>query len=294
MRYCRAMSASTHPGHDEGFAPEWVEAALADALSVPAAVPVLAISGLQGSGKSTLAAQIAALARRRGRRPAVLSIDDVYLTRAERRQLAGDVHPLLATRGPPGTHDVALACALLDALRAGGPAVLPRFDKLADDRAPDPAWERLDAGADLVIFEGWFLGTPAEDEDALRPPINALEREHDADGRWRRYCNDALRRDYPALWRRCDHLWFLQPPGFEVVATWRGQQERALARARPGVAAMDAAGVARFVQFFERVSRQALRTLPGLADRMLVLDEQRRPLQERRQSRPASRESLRD
>ena len=276
MRYCRAMSASTHPGDGEGFAPEWVEAALADALVVPAAVPVLAISGLQGSGKSTLAAQIARLARQRGRRPAVLSIDDVYLTRAERRQLARRVHPLLATRGPPGTHDVDLACALLDALRAGQPVVLPRFDKLADDRAPESAWERLPA-ADLVIFEGWFLGTPAEDDDALRAPINALEREQDADARWRRYCNDALRRDYPALWRRFDRLWFLQPPGFEVVAGWRAQQERQLARARPDAVSMDTAGVARFVQFFERVSRQALRTLPARADRTLVLDEYRRP-----------------
>ncbi|MGX5730824.1 kinase [Pseudoxanthomonas beigongshangi] len=271
------MSASTHPGDGEGFAPEWVEAALADALSVAAAVPVLAISGLQGSGKSTLAAQIAALARRRGRRPAVLSIDDVYLTRAERQRLARDVHPLLATRGPPGTHDVARACALLDALRTGSPAVLPRFDKLADDRAPEAAWEQLDAGADLVIFEGWFLGTPAEHDNALHAPINALEREQDPDGRWRRYCNEALRRDYPALWRRCDRLWFLQPPGFEVVAAWRGQQERQLARARPDAASMDDAGVARFVQFFERVSRQALRTLPDLADRTLALDERRRP-----------------
>jgi len=277
MRYCRAMSASTHPGDGEGFAPEWVEAALAAALSVRAAVPVLAISGVQGSGKSTLAAQIAALARRRGRRPAVLSIDDVYLTRAAREQLARDVHPLLATRGPPGTHDVALACALLDDLRAGRPVVLPRFDKLADDRAPETMWERRDSGADLVIFEGWFLGTPAEDDGALRAPLNALEREQDADGRWRRYCNAALQRDYPALWRRFDRLWFLQPPGFEVVAGWRGQQERALARARPGAAAMDAAGVARFVQFFERVSRQALRTLPAIADRTIPLDGRRRP-----------------
>ncbi len=277
MRYCRAMSASTHPGDGEGFAPEWVEAALADALSVPAAVPVLAISGLQGAGKSTFAAQIATLARQRGRRPAVLSIDDVYLTRAERQRLARDVHPLLATRGPPGTHDVALACALLDALRAGRPAVLPRFDKLADDRAPEAAWERLDAGADLVIFEGWFLGTPAEQDAALREPLNALERERDGDGRWRRYCNDALRRDYPALWRRFDRLWFLQPPGFEVVAGWRAQQERQLAQARSDAASMDDAGVARFVQFFERVSRQALRTLPTLADRTLALDERRRP-----------------
>lgn len=276
MRYCRAMSASTHPGDADGFAPEWVEAALAAALSVRAAVPVLAISGLQGSGKSTFAAQIARLARARGRHPAVLSIDDVYLTRAERQQRARAVHPLLATRGPPGTHDVGLACDLLDALRAGRPATLPRFDKLADDRAPESAWERLEV-ADLVIFEGWFLGTPAERDDALREPLNALEREQDGDGRWRRYCNDALRRDYPALWRRFDRLWFLQPPGFEVVAGWRAQQERELARARPDVASMDDAGVARFVQFFERVSRQALRTLPDLADRTLALDERRRP-----------------
>ncbi|UBB26006.1 kinase [Pseudoxanthomonas japonensis] len=270
------MSASTHPGDADGFAPEWVEAALAAALSVRAAVPVLAISGLQGSGKSTFAAQIARLARARGRHPAVLSIDDVYLTRAERQQRARAVHPLLATRGPPGTHDVGLACDLLDALRAGRPATLPRFDKLADDRAPESAWERLEV-ADLVIFEGWFLGTPAERDDALREPLNALEREQDGDGRWRRYCNDALRRDYPALWRRFDRLWFLQPPGFEVVAGWRAQQERELARARPDAASMDDAGVARFVQFFERVSRQALRTLPDLADRTLALDERRRP-----------------
>lgn len=276
MRYCRAMSASTHPGDADGFASEWVEAALAAALSVRAAVPVLAISGLQGSGKSTFAAQIAALARARGRHPAVLSIDDVYLTRAERQQRAREVHPLLATRGPPGTHDVELACRLLDALRAGRPATLPRFDKLADDRLPESAWERLEM-ADLVIFEGWFLGTPAERDDALREPLNALEREQDGDGRWRRYCNDALRRDYPALWRRFDRLWFLQPPGFEVVAGWRAQQEHQLARARPDAASMDDAGVARFVQFFERVSRQALRTLPDLADRTLALDERRRP-----------------
>ena len=34
----------------------------------------------------------------------------------------------------------------------------------------------------------------------------------------------------------------------------------------------------RFVQFFERVSRQALRTLPGIAERTIRLDAQRQPL----------------
>jgi D-glycerate 3-kinase len=41
---------------------------------------------------------------------------------------------------------------------------------------------------------------------------------------------------------------------------------------------MDRAGVARFVHHFERVSRQALRKLPGIADHVIALDAQRRPL----------------
>jgi D-glycerate 3-kinase len=34
--------------------------------------------------------------------------------------------------------------------------------------------------------------------------------------------------------------------------------------------------IERFVQFFERVSRQALRTLPAIAERTVRLDAQRR------------------
>jgi len=37
----------------------------------------------------------------------VLSLDDFYLGHAARLQLARDIHPLLATRGVPGTHDIA-------------------------------------------------------------------------------------------------------------------------------------------------------------------------------------------
>ncbi|WP_454832030.1 kinase [Pseudoxanthomonas wuyuanensis] len=274
MRYCLAMVANPHVSA-AGFPEALVAAALDAALTLPAAVPVFAIAGLQGSGKSTLAAQVAALAGQRGRTAAVLSIDDFYLDKATRQRLARDVHPLLATRGPPGTHDVDSACATLDALKQGIATTLPRFDKLADDTAPRASWPRLDGAADLVIIEGWLLGTPAEDEAALAEPVNALERNEDPDGRWRRYCNDALRRDYPALWRRFDALWFLQPPGFEAVSQWRWQQEQQLAREQPGKPAMDYGQVQRFIGFFERVSRQALRTLPGIADRTIRLDAQR-------------------
>ena len=101
---------------------------------------VSALAGLQGTGKSTLGAQLATLARSRGERLVVLSIDDFYLGRRERLHLGRTVHPLLATRGPPGTHDVALACEVIDDLAAGRATRLPRFDKIADRRLPPSRW----------------------------------------------------------------------------------------------------------------------------------------------------------
>lgn len=274
LRY-RALMATPMHMPEAGYAAGIVSAVLDDALAAGAFV--LGISGLQGSGKSTLAGQVCAEAARRGLRCACLSLDDVYLPRAARRRLARDVHPLLATRGPPGTHEPALAIDALDALRAGRAVALPRFDKLADEREPRARWPGA-GPVDLVVLEGWCLGTPPEPPGALAAPLNALEREDDPDGGWRRWCNDALARDYPPLWRRIDRLCLLQAPSFEVVAGWRAEAERAMAAARPGAPAMDAAAIERFVQHFERTSRQAQRTLPARADVVLPLDARRRPL----------------
>lgn len=270
------MSPRLHPSPLAGFNDDIVGRVLDDALAHGARI--YAIAGLQGSGKSTLATQVSRLGRARGLRIATLSIDDVYLGRRERQRLAREVHPLLATRGPPGTHEVALACDVLDRLREGLPARLPRFDKLADTRLPPSRWPDM-AGLDLVLFEGWFLKTPPQTAEDLLEPINAVERDEDPDGIWRRYCNDALARDYPTLWARLDRLLYLQPPGFATVPEWRWQQEMTL-RTQAGVRApsgMTRPQVDRFVQLFERVSRQALLCLPGLADITLRLDERRRP-----------------
>lgn len=269
------MAADAHPAPPHGFAQAVVAGVLDAALAQEART--FGISGLQGTGKSTLAAQLVEAAGARGIRAVALSLDDFYLDRPERGRLAREVHPLLATRGPPGTHDLALAVATLDALRAGQPIRLPAFDKLGDRRLPPERWREA-RGVELVVFEGWCLGTPAEPDAALAEPVNALERDEDADGVWRRHCNDALARNYPPLWRRIDRLLFLQPPDFEVVPAWRWQQERALQAAQPGRAGMTRAGVERFVQHYERVSRQALRTLPAIADAVLRLDAARRPI----------------
>ena len=270
------MSVAAYIPRNKGFPDALVAQALDDALAVTATVPVLAISGLQGSGKSTLAAQVVVLAQQRGLRAAAVSIDDFYLTRAQRQRLARQVHPLLLTRGPPGTHDLPLAHATLQAITARQPVALPRFDKLADERVPAAQWPQCHEPLDLLVFEGWFLGTPAQADSELDTPLNALEREADADGRWRRWCNQALAGQYPALWQRCDRLWFLQPPDFAVVPRWRWQQEQNLQAAQPERSSMSRAQLERFVQYYERVSRQALRTLPALADRVVVLDDQRR------------------
>ncbi|WP_028770577.1 kinase [Silanimonas lenta] len=259
-----------------GYPAGFVAAVLARALALPGPCRVFGLTGLQGTGKSTLAAQVAALASERGLRAVVLSIDDVYLDQPERQRLGREVHPLLATRGAPGSHDIALGLATLDALREGR-ARLPAFDKLADRRLPESAWERVQGVPDLVLFEGWFHKVPPQAEAELARPLNALEREEDPEGIWRRWCNAALPA-YAPLWARLDHLLFLRGPGFEVVPDWRWQQEQTLAAANPGRRAMSRSEVERFVQFFERVSRQALATLPGIADETIALDAGRRVL----------------
>jgi D-glycerate 3-kinase len=269
------MTARAHTVPQAGYAPAFVAGVLDDALAHKSRV--FGIAGLQGTGKSTLAAQMAALAHERGLSVVVLSIDDFYLGRRERLKLGHTVHPLLATRGPPGTHDVALACRTIDSLKNGERTALPHFDKIADRRLPPSRWLLVTRPADLIVIEGWLLEVPPEHPSALHDPLNALERDADPTRVWRAYCNNALAM-YTPLWQRIDRLLFLQAPGFEIVPDWRWQQENTLQVAHPRRNAMDRKAVERFVLFFERVSRQAMRTLPAIADRTICIDAKRTPL----------------
>jgi D-glycerate 3-kinase len=263
------------PQPAQGYAPGFV-AHILD-LARASGERVFAIAGLQGTGKSTLSAQVAALAEQQGKRVVALSIDDFYFGHDARQRLGREVHPLCATRGAPGSQDVALACAVIDALREGRPTPLPRFDKIADDRLPESQWPVVEH-ADLVLLEGWFLKVPAQEPADLVDPLNALERNEDPDGTWRHWSNTALARDFPPLWARLPQLLFLQGPGFDIVPQWRWQQEQTLQAQHPDRKAMSHAQVLRFVQFFERVSRQAMRTLPAIADRTIRLDAERCPI----------------
>ena len=82
-------------------------AATAMAILEAGTVPSMAIAGSQGTGKSTLAQAVQILLRVQYAKQAVIfSLDDFYLTGAERQQLGEQIHPLLRTRGAPGTHDL--------------------------------------------------------------------------------------------------------------------------------------------------------------------------------------------
>nr|WP_268801362.1 kinase [Sphingomonas sp. Root710] len=241
---------------------------------------VLGICGAQGSGKSTLSDALAERMRRAGVSTAVLSIDDLYRTRAERIAMAHDVHPLFAVRGVPGTHEVSLGLDIIATLDRGRAARLPRFDKAHDDRAPEAAWGEAPAGTALLILEGWCVGARPEVPDALATPVNDLEREEDGDGRWRRAVNDALAGAYQALFDRIDMLVLLAAPGFEVVRDWRIEQEHGLARTAGAGAGgvMSDTEVERFIRFYERLTRHILAEMPGHADLVIRLGRDRAPL----------------
>lgn len=237
---------------------------------------LVGIAGAQGSGKSTLAEAVCAHLRAAGRACAILSIDDLYLPRAARLDLARTVHPLFATRGVPGTHDMALALAILAAFEAGRPLHLPRFDKAEDERRPVADWEATPP-LDVLILEGWCVGARPQAEAALGPPVNALEATEDAHGIWRRHANAALAGAYQTLFARIDRLIVLAAPGFDAVLGWRIQQEAALRARGTGAHVMDDTAIARFIAHYERLTRHMLEEMPARADLLVRLDRDRAP-----------------
>ncbi|WP_372785864.1 kinase [Phenylobacterium sp.] len=236
---------------------------------------VIGLCGAQGSGKTTIAGYAVRLLEERGLRAIALSLDDFYMTRDARQRLAREVHPLLAVRGPPGTHDVGMAGTAIDQLRSKGKVSLPRFDKATDNRAPRGTWQTVASPVDVIILEGWCVGAVSQGRAALATPVNDLERDEDPQGIWRGYVNDQLDGPYQALFARLHDLILLEAPSFKVVAGWRAEQEAKL-RAT-GAGGMSETEIARFVAHYERLTRWILAEMPGRADWVVTLDETRLP-----------------
>ena len=270
---------------------------------------IIGINGSQGSGKSTLADYLCTvLNQRHNLRGVSLSLDDFYLTKSERQLLGSRVHPLLETRGVPGTHDIPLALETITKLVDGcAETLIPRFDKSRDDRMPLEQCDRISGSVDIIILEGWCVGAKAQTPEQLVEPLNSLEADHDANGLWRNTVNQALAGEYQRLFELLDQLIMLQAPSFNTVFNWRLEQEQkmlarlsatannptannptansaktnsataneatAIKEQHQGI--MSANQIGEFIAHYQRITEQSLRDMPGRADHLYRLDSHR-------------------
>lgn len=233
---------------------------------------IVGVNGAQGSGKTTLSLLLASILKTAYNLNVVtLSIDDIYKPRLERQQMAQDIHPLFQTRGVPGTHDTSLGIQLLTdfkKLKAGKTMNYPLFDKGNDDRASKKNWPNCRGVIDIVLFEGWCVGSGPQKDGELNHPVNALESEEDRAGTWRTTVNEHLKNDYKTLFNLLDRLVFLKIPNFSSILKWRGLQEQKLIdqhHHEPHLMSSTDA-LQRFISHFERLTRHQLESLPKISD----------------------------
>jgi D-glycerate 3-kinase len=244
---------------------------------------IIGINGCQGSGKSTLADYLCTVVAEKYHLATVaLSLDDFYLTKAERIELARKIHPLLAQRGVPGTHDVNLAVDTISSLASGNKALITRFDKSMDDRVPEANSETITGHIGLIVIEGWCFGAKPQAPNSLIEPVNHLERSEDPDGVYRDYVNTALATQYPQLFELVDSTAMLRAPSFKTVFEWRLEQEQKLieklrsTKTDPaGVSTMSDQEIRRFIQNFQRITEHCLEEMPTRVDHLFQLNAAR-------------------
>ncbi len=240
---------------------------------------MVSINGAQGSGKSTLTTFLKLILEHQYQYAVeTVSIDDFYLSQTERTRLSKKIHPLLRTRGVPGTHDLPLARETLQCLLESSPGTvckIPRFDKSTDNPLPKEKWTIVNRVVDVIFFEGWCNHAPMESESALATPVNELEIEEDSEGVWRNYVNNQLAKYHKELFDLADMLILMKVPDFNKVIEWRGLQEVKLREASSGnpKGIMDELQLRRFIQHYERITRHCLKVLPEEADIVIHLNE---------------------
>ena len=123
---------------------------------------IIGLAGGQGTGKTTISSLIKIILEKYFKLIVFkISIDDFYKTRKDRMILAKKVHPLLMTRGVPGTHDVDLILSFFRKVskKRFSPLLLPKFDKSIDDRVKRDKWYKIKKKPNIVILEGWCVGS---------------------------------------------------------------------------------------------------------------------------------------
>ena len=179
------------------------------------------MSGGQGTGKTTTTGILKIILKKFFKRNVyVTSIDHFYKTFKERNKLSKKIHPLLKTRGVPGTHDIHIGLKTLDSLFTAKPSTLtpiPAFSKPLDERKPKSTWEVFEGKPDYIFFDAWFGGAKPLSEKNWKTPINTLELKEDTDGVWSKLSNRELAGDYQVLFDRFDLLIIIKVTHMVIV-----------------------------------------------------------------------------
>ena len=229
------------------------------------------LAGGQGTGKTTISSLIRIILTKYFKLNVFrISIDDFYKTRKERINLSKRVHPLLLTRGVPGTHDINM---MLNFFRKSKSKKfkrlkLPTFNKAIDDRFNKKKWYDLKKRPDVIIFEGWCVGAKSEKNNTLKKTINSLEKAKDQKQIWRKYVNKELKSNYKNLYSQLNCLIYLKAKNFSLLQKWRLKQERKLwlrSKGNTNLKIMSKGDVLNFMQTYQRITQNMFRNMPKYA-----------------------------
>lgn len=231
------------------------------------------IGGSQGIGKSTLVNIIEKNIKTfYNKRVLTLSLDDYYYSRKKRNSLSNKTHPLLITRGVPGTHDIKkLITQIKQFNNSKYPIYVPVFDKLIDDTIQKTRKEKVKA--DILILEGWCCGTSHVKNEFLFKNLNNLERKKDNKGIWRRYYNKKLKSEYRDLYKMFDHTIFLKAPSFKYILNWRIKQEKMIQSNSIICKRMSRHNIIDFVEHYEKITKWMLKTHGNKADLVVQVNK---------------------
>ena len=229
------------------------------------------IAGSQGAGKSTLAILFKlALEKIYKKKVMLLSIDDYYLSKKKRIKLSKKIHPLLITRGVPGTHDiVALKNDIINFQQKKFPITTPTFNKLKDDFSIK---KKIIKNAEILLLEGWCCGATSINKEYLFENINSLESKLDKNKKWRQFYNSQLKRDYKKVFSLFDQQIYIQPPSFNYIIKWRYAQEKNNALKSRKKDFMNKKDLQAFIQHYEKLTKWMMKTMPAKADILIKID----------------------
>ena len=236
------------------------------------------LAGGQGTGKTTISSIIKIILEKYFKLKVFkISIDDFYKTRKERLNLSKKVHPMLATRGVPGTHDVQMMLNFFKKAKSKNfkKIDLPNFNKAVDDRFPKKNWYKIKEKPDVIIFEGWCVGAKAEENKTLKKSINSLEKVNDQKLIWRKHVNQQLKTKYKELYSQLNCMIYLKAKNFSLLQKWRLKQEHKLwlnTKKSSSHKIMSKGDVINFMQTYQRITENMFKKMPKYASIILNLN----------------------